>query len=184
MSRAGSAVAGSHGGDEPWLLDDAALKPLSKEDALARPDVVLQEAISRVTATHTASLRKRRGDAGAVDIGDLHVATYDRHQCALLLQDLTQASGLLTQVDANGDVREDYDKMNAFASDVLESSFANVPTEEEAGKLNSANPMSAFQAVYKARAAREHIQDQCRKYIEQKTEEEVRLTRRLIRTAR
>ena len=52
MSRAGSAVAGSHGGDEPWLLDDAALKPLSKEDALARPDVVLQEAISRVTATH------------------------------------------------------------------------------------------------------------------------------------
>ena len=184
MSRAGSAVAGSHGGDEPWLLDDAAPKPLSKEDALARPDVVLQEAIARVTATHTASLRKRRGDAGAVDIGDLHVATYDRHQCALLLQDLTQASGLLTQVDANGDVREDYDKMNAFASDVLESCFANVPTEEEAGKLNSANPMSAFQAVYKARAAREHIQDQCRKYVEQKTEEEVRLTRRLIRTAR
>ena len=74
--------------------------------------------------------------------------------------------------------------MNAFASDVLESCFANVPTEEEAGKLNSANPMSAFQAVYKARAAREHIQDQCRKYVEQKTEEEVRLTRRLIRTAR
>ena len=184
MSRAGSAVAGSHGDDEPWLLDDAAPKPLSKEDALARPDVVLQEAIARVTATHTASLRKRRGDAGAVDIGDLHVATYDRHQCALLLQDLTQASGLLTQVDANGDVREDYDKMNAFASDVLESCFANVPTEEEAGKLNSTNPMSAFQAVYKARAAREHIQDQCRKYVEQKTEEEVRLTRRLIRTAR
>lgn len=184
MSRAGSAVAGSHGGDEPWLLDDAAPKPLSKEDALARPDVVLQEAIARVTATHTASLRKRRRDAGAVDIGDLHVATYDRHQCALLLQDLTQASGLLTQVDANGDVREDYDKMNAFASDVLESCFANVPTEEEAGKLNSANPMSAFQAVYKARAAREHIQDQCRKYVEQKTEEEVRLTLRLIRTAR
>lgn len=184
MSRAGSAVAASQGGDEPWLALDAAPKPLSKEDALARPDVVLQEAIARVTATHTASLRKRRGDAGGVDIGDLHVATYDRHQCALLLQDLTQASGMLTRVDANGDVREDYDKMNAFASDVLESCFASVPTEEEAGGLGSTNPMAAFQAVYKARAAREHIQDRCRAYVEQKTEEEVRLTRRLIRTAR
>lgn len=184
MSRAGSAVAASQGGDEPWLALDAAPKPLSKEDALARPDVVLQEAIARVTATHTASLRKRRGDAGGVDIGDLHVATYDRHQCALLLQDLTQASGMLTRVDANGDVREDYDKMNAFASDVLESCFASVPTEEEAGGLGSTNPMAAFQAVYKARAAREHIQDRCRAYVEHKTEEEVRLTRRLIRTAR
>ena len=184
MSRAGSAVAASQGGDEPWLALDAAPKPLSKEDALARPDVVLQEAIARVTATHTASLRKRRGDAGGVDIGDLHVATYDRHQCALLLQDLTQASGMLTRVDANGDVREDYDKMNAFASDVLESCFASVPTEEEAGGLGSTNPMAAFQAVYRARAAREHIQDRCRAYVEHKTEEEVRLTRRLIRTAR
>ena len=184
MSRAGSAVAASQGGDEPWLALDAAPKPLSKEDALARPDVVLQEAIARVTATHTATLRKRRGDAGGVDIGDLHVATYDRHQCALLLQDLTQASGMLTRVDANGDVREDYDKMNAFASDVLESCFASVPTEEEAGGLGSTNPMAAFQAVYKARAAREHIQDRCRAYVEHKTEEEVRLTRRLIRTAR
>ena len=184
MSRAGSAVAASQGGDEPWLALDAAPKPLSKEDALARPDVVLQEAIARVTATHPASLRKRRGDAGGVDIGDLHVATYDRHQCALLLQDLTQASGMLTRVDANGDVREDYDKMNAFASDVLESCFASVPTEEEAGGLGSTNPMAAFQAVYKARAAREHIQDRCRAYVEHKTEEEVRLTRRLIRTAR
>ena len=184
MSRAGSAVAASQGGDEPWLALDAAPKPLSKEDALARPDVVLQEAIARVTATHTATLRKRRGDAGGVDIGDLHVATYDRHQCALLLQDLTQASGMLTRVDANGDVREDYDKMNAFASDVLESCFASVPTEEEAGGLGSTNPMAAFQAVYRARAAREHIQDRCRAYVEHKTEEEVRLTRRLIRTAR
>ena len=126
MSRAGSVVAASQRGDEPWLAADAASKPLSKADALARPDAVLQEAIALVTATHTASLRKRRGDAGGVDIGDLHVATYDRHQCALLLQDLSQASGMLTKVDANGDVSEDYNKMNAFASDVLESCFASV----------------------------------------------------------
>ena len=64
MSRAGSAVAASQRGDEPWLAADAASKPLSKADALARPDAVLQEAIALVTATHTASLRKRRGDAG------------------------------------------------------------------------------------------------------------------------
>ena len=184
MSRAGSAVAASQRGDEPWLAADAASKPLSKADALARPDAVLQEAIALVTATHTASLRKRRGDAGGVDIGDLHVATYDRHQCALLLQDLSQASGMLTKVDANGDVSEDYNKMNAFASDVLESCFASLPAEEEAGGLHSGDPMAAFQAVYKARAARELVQNQCRAYVEQKTEEEVRLTRRLIRTAR
>ena len=184
MSRAASAVAASQVDDEPWLVVDAAKKPLSKADALAHPDAVLQEAIALVTATHTASMRKRRGDAGAVDIGDLHVATYDRHQCALLLQDLSQASGLLTNVDANGDVREDYDKMNAFASDVLEHCFASVPTEEEAGALEATDSMAAFQAVYKARAAREHIQNQCRAYVERKTEEEVRLTRRLVRTAR
>jgi len=191
MSRAGSAFAASPGGDEPWNIDlptsprseRNASKPISKEDALSRPDQVLHDAIARVTETHTAALRIRRGDAGA-DIGDLHVAAYDHRKCAGLLEDLTRASGLFCAVDANGDVREDHEKMNAFASEVLETCFEYVPTEEEAGKLASRNAKTAFQAVYKARAAREHIQEQCRMYVETKTSEEIILTRRMIHTAR
>ena len=187
MSVAPSAVA-SPRADEPWLVDSNP-KPapaLRKEDALERPDFVLRDAIVVVTERHQKALRKRRSDDGVAGGGldNLHVASYDRKAYSQLLQNLTQASGVLCVVDQHGTVREDYDKMNQFASDILEVCFELLPDEEEAAKLASANPMTAFQAVYKARAAREQVQEKCRATVQEKTAEEIRLTRRLIRTAR
>lgn len=200
MSRASSLVA-SPGSGEPWLVDPprsarseaTTSETSSKSDALARPDRVLRDplttAVVSVTEALSQALRKRRNENGRRTLGqlglDIQLQCYDRAKLDDLLSDLTVAGGLFCTVDSNGEVRESYEAMNVFAADVLQVCFDKLPDDDaRAGRDASANRgATAFQAVYKARAAREQVQAECRVLVEKKTAEEIHLTRRLIRTA-
>ena len=136
----------------------------------------LGDALREVTLKYDAIEREKNGGA------DLNSNSYDMAAHEALLANPEKAGGALTVVDAAGNVAEDYDKMDAFAAEVLEVALARVPEEVPSDKVK--NPMAAFQAAFQARGMREQIKAKCKEEVIAKAKEEVRLLRRRFLMAR
>ena len=117
----------------------------------------LGDALREVTLKYDDIEREKNGGA------DLNSNSYDMAAHEALLANPEKAGGTLTVVDAAGNVAEDYDKMDAFAAEVLEVALARVPEEVPSDKVK--NPMAAFQAAFQARGMREQIKAKCKEEV-------------------
>lgn len=172
--RSGSERAPPEGGGWGAVREGVGVRAI---DTRSRPEQALEMAIRMVTARTEEEFQRRelgqRHTAGGG--GEMTVEEAD----AAVLRDPTTLAGLLTNVDAQGNVHENEAKIQAVCEEATTYALEQIP--EEPGKFT--NPAAAFKHAQETAYMRETLKIKVVEAIREKAVDESRQIRRRIRMA-